>query len=360
MDPTIFRYIGVSIENTAAEFLSPVIGAVIGAVSAVVAVGVSLYILIIGLLIATGYIAQPMNEFAGKAVKIVIVTSIALSASAYGSYVVGVINGMEGMFAKAFGADDGAGASIYATLDRSFGIGLELVSRCFEAARNAGRFAFGAIIGWTLAGLIIALGIVALNLIGGCILILAKFAIAMMIAVGPLFVVLLIWPVTARYFEAWVGQIVNFTLTVAFIVLIMAFSVAMFTGFVTEVDLDGGSAPIVVALEVVVLAGFLAFLAYQTQSWAASLSGGMSMAVLTLRHAAAPARMAASAGRGARDIVDPRSTRRDLESGHMVTARRLNHLTAGNTVINPAYRQHVREQFGKNWSRARGGKATRG
>lgn len=102
------------------------------------------------------------------------------------------------------------------------------------------------------------------------------------------------------------------------------------------------------ALQVLGLTGILSFIDYQAPSMASGLSGGLSMAVLTLRQAAAPLV-------GARNLADPMTTRRDLESGMAVTARRSNHLVAGNTVINPAYRQHVMENLGKNWGSAKGG-----
>jgi len=63
---------------------------------------------------------------------------------------------------------------------------------------------------------------------------------------------------------------------------------------------------------------------------------------------------------GAGNMVNPVSTRRDLQSGMMASGRRLDHLVAGNTVLNPAYRQALRENLGKNWGAARGGTAKKG
>jgi len=44
----------------------------------------------------------------------------------------------------------------------------------------------------------------------------------------------------------------------------------------------------------------------------------------------------------------------------MVTGGRLNHLAAGNSMWNPAYRQHVLQNLGKNWGPAKGGDVKRG
>lgn len=41
--------------------------------------------------------------------------------------------------------------------------------------------------------------------------------------------------------------------------------------------------------------------------------------------------------------------------GMMANAGRTNHMIAGNTMWNPAYRQHVLLNMGKNWGPATGG-----
>ncbi|KDC85987.1 hypothetical protein L519_0482 [Bordetella bronchiseptica MBORD678] len=46
---------------------------------------------------------------------------------------------------------------------------------------------------------------------------------------------------------------------------------------------------------------------------------------------------------------------RDMRSRMMVTAGRTNQMIAGNTMWNPAYRQHVLQNMGKNWGPATGG-----
>lgn len=58
---------------------------------------------------------------------------------------------------------------------------------------------------------------------------------------------------------------------------------------------------------------------------------------------------------GIGNVVNPKTTRRDMQSGMMVTAGRTNHMIAGKTMWNPAYRQHVLQNMGKNWGPATGG-----
>lgn len=82
--------------------------------------------------------------------------------------------------------------------------------------------------------------------------------------------------------------------------------------------------------------------------------GGISSAGITLRDVTQAAASPVTHG------INRQSTRRDLQSGQMVTDGRLNHLAAGNSILNPAYRQHVMERLQKTqWGR-QGGTASKG
>ncbi|KRB10407.1 hypothetical protein ASD87_14475 [Achromobacter sp. Root170] len=54
-------------------------------------------------------------------------------------------------------------------------------------------------------------------------------------------------------------------------------------------------------------------------------------------------------------VVNPATTSRNMHSGMMVAAGRTNLMIAGNTMWNPAYRQHVLQNMGENWGPATGG-----
>ena len=98
---------------------------------------------------------------------------------------------------------------------------------------------------------------------------------------------------------------------------------------------------------------------YTIHNYAAQLAGGISTSAITLGMMLAGASgLASGTGRSVRglhNIINPRSTRRDMESGMMVSGRRADHLMAGNSMVNPAYRQHVMQNMDNHWGRAKGG-----
>lgn len=107
-------------------------------------------------------------------------------------------------------------------------------------------------------------------------------------------------------------------------------------------------------LEILIVTGVTLFLLQRAYAAGAALAGGISSAGITLRDVAQAAASPVTHG------LNRQSTRRDLQSGQMVTAGRLNHLAAGNSMLNPAYRQHVMERLQKTqWGR-QGGTASKG
>ncbi|KAK65383.1 hypothetical protein [Bordetella bronchiseptica] len=83
----------------------------------------------------------------------------------------------------------------------------------------------------------------------------------------------------------------------------------------------------------------------KTSGLGARLAGGIAFDAVTFRNRA----------QGIGNVVNPKTTRRDMQSGMMVTAGRTNHMIAGNTMWNPAYRQHILQNMGKNWGPATDG-----
>ncbi|MCG5260859.1 hypothetical protein [Cupriavidus gilardii] len=87
-----------------------------------------------------------------------------------------------------------------------------------------------------------------------------------------------------------------------------------------------------------------------TSRLGARLAGGIAFEAVTFKNMA----------EGIGNIVNPKTTRRDMQSGMMVTAGRSNHMIAGNTMWNPAYRQHVLQNMGKHWEQLPAAPSTEG
>lgn len=252
---------------------------------------------------------------------------------------------------------DGKPLSIYQVLDQSLDKGFELVEKCSEKVTQAGITHLGSALSWFFTSLIIGISTVYVNVLGGTTIIVAKFSLAVMFALGPLFIVCLMFPVTARFFDNWFSQVMNYVLTIVIMAIIMAFAMKAYGAFITKTDFSGTGVinPMSVALQVCTLSGVLGWIILQAGGMASGLAGGLSMAAMTVRQFAAPLAAGSQTVKSVANLINPQKTRPDLSTGIMTTASRASHLIAGNTPLNPAYNRHIRERLAKNWGKAKGG-----
>lgn len=355
--PMVFQFIGDTVSNATAAFVAPAAGNLIIALAVIATAGLSLYFTLTGYAIMTGAVESPFWTFVKQSVKSLFILAFALSATSYTDDVVGSFEGLEtGLSAALNTSTATTPKTTYEALDQSLGKGLDLIKICTENADAAG-FNIGTAIGWLIAAAVIAFGTTLVTVIGGAVLIVSKFALAVMFAVGPLFIMLLLFPITARLFDSWFSQVLNFTLTIVILAVVMAMATTAYDAFIASVDLNSnsGESPMWAAVEIGALTGVLVWIILQISHMATGLAGGMSMAAMGIRHLMSPVTGGLSAARTAGNIINPVSTRRDLESGMMASGTRFDHMIAGNTVINPAYRQHVMQNIGKNWGWQKGG-----
>lgn len=351
-DVYLFRFIGETIENAIAHFVTPAIDNMIGVVGPTAVIGVTLYIAIQGALVIAGYVSNPFWDVVKTYAKIVFIGAIALSASNYLTWVVGSVDGIQTGLAGALNTLGGPPPdSIYQSLDNALGKAFDMVGKCFKHADESGWMEFGTALGWMFSGASIAAGGIGFTLLGGAIIIMAKVALTALFAIGPLFIACLMWPATARFFDSWFSQVMNYVFTIVFASLFVSFALAVFDHFISGQNVaiaDSGNgiySPAFAALQILTLAGILAYLIFKSGDLAQSLAGGVSMAALTLRQMASPVTATASAVSGGAAsmgrIVNPTSNRLDPKTGLQTSSSRLEHAMQGRSIAFPAYRKAV-------------------
>lgn len=349
-DVMLFRFVGETVENAITAFVGPAANNVIGVIGATTLIGTTLYLAIAGALIIGGYLSNPFWDVVKKCVKIAFISAVALSAGNYMTWVVGSIEGITTGLAGALNTIGGpAPSSIYAVLDQSLGNSFALVGECLKHADESG-WDVGTALGWWFSGASIGLGAVVFTLIGGAIVIMAKFSLAALFALGPFFIVCLIWPVTARFFDSWFSQVMNYVFTIVMVGLFMSFALAAFNRFIEGADVsgDGTNSPAFAALQILGLTGIFSFMLMQVGSFASGIAGGVSLASMSIRQMVSPVSSASSAVSGGaasmKEILNPRVERLDPKTGHQTSSSRFEHFAQGRSIAYPAYRRAVFER----------------
>jgi type IV secretion system protein VirB6 len=151
--------------------------------------------------------------------------------------------------------------------------------------------------------------------------------------------------VTANWFDKWFEQALAYILEIAITMVVVSVGVALFKAVFDRVISTTTDNPISSFVQIIVLALIIFLAQRKTSGLGARLAGGIAFDAVTFR----------SMAQGVGNVVNPKTTRRDMQSGMMVTAGRTNHMIAGNTMWNPAYWQLVLQNMGKNWGPATGG-----
>jgi type IV secretion system protein VirB6 len=295
----LFRHIEHELIKVFGAFLAPTISNVIGTLQLTALVGCTLYILVMGLTIVFGADSSPFYTFIRTSLKIVIVAAFALSADGYLGGVVEALKGLETGLVEAMHQGGGSErGSIFHQLDLMLGEGFARSKVCFEHAYAEGVWSPGAALSWGLAALIFGIATAAIAVFGGAIVLLSKMALTILFALGPIFVLCLMFPQTEGFFHRWLGEVLSFTLQTVIVSVVLSFSMALFNSFVSESDLGNSSDanPFVSALQVAVVGFVMVYFLAKSGSVAGGLSGGMASSVVS---AVGAAQMSASVGKGA-------------------------------------------------------------
>ena len=202
---------------------------------------------------------------------------------------------------------------------------------------------------WDLINaLMMAIAVFLIHLPAVATIIMAKLGLGILLGIGPLFIAALMFPITAPWFDKWFQQVMGFILEISIVMVVVTVGVALYKALFEKVIVTGADNPIASFVQIIALALIVLFALRKTSGMGAQIAGGISFGAVTFR----------SMAEGVGNVVNPKTTRRDMQSGMMVTAGRSNHMMAGNTMWNPAYRQHVMQNMGKNWGPANGGKVT--
>lgn len=356
MESNFYEWIGNSIDSILNGYVQLMAHSVIDNTSGFFIVGGGIFFTVLGLLSASGYIEHPLPHIFKLMLKWVFIGAFVLDADTYLGWVVEAIRGLEVGLADAFSPNGKgvAATSVYQVIDRAMTGGFDIASDLIARAGRRGMTEIGMVFfDWLIAGTMI-IATLLITLPAGAMIITAKVLLAFLLGCGPLFIALLLFgQMTSKWFDQWFAQVLTYITQCAAITSVLTLGMKFFSTMLADVQPTAGNGPATDMLEILALSGVVLYMVYQAHSLGGQLAGGLSSGAVTLRQMA---QAALNPAKAVFNTVNPMSTRRDLQSGMMTTARSANHMIAGNSVWNPAYRQHVMQNLGKNWGSAKGGK----
>lgn len=350
MEWKIFQWVGESIDAMLDTFVSDTAANAIFGFQMLVLTCVTLYVVLMGYSISMGAVEAPGRTFIKQCIKIVIIAAFCMTADNYTSTVVSAIHGLESGLADIMSSPNATSTNIYQVLDKSVNSGLDVAYDMLGKAAKREFYEIGQMFWDLINAFIMAIAVFLIHLPAAATIIMAKLGLGILLGIGPFFIAALMFPITAGWFDKWFQQAMAFILEIAIVMVVVTVGVALYKSLFEKVIVTDADNPISSFVQIIALALIVLFALKKTAGLGSQIAGGISFGAVTFR----------GMGESIGNTINPKSTRRDMQSGQVVTAGRLNHLAAGNSMWNPAYRQHVLQNFGKNWGSAKGGDVGKG
>ncbi len=228
------------------------------------------YVLFWGFSHMLNQIQEPMTDTLKRLLKIIFILGIAFNTATYNAYITETIaTGPEQLAGLLIGVD--ANAQVASTIEKIYTDMWEVGSKFWN---NAG--VFDGNFGFYFVAVIIYGIACALSAYAAFLVILSKVAVAILVAIGPLFIVATLFDATRRFFENWAGMLCNYALILVLVVGVNLFIVGIFNTYLAQAITDNGI-EISSAAPVAATALICFFVLAQVPSMASGLAGGISL-----------------------------------------------------------------------------------
>ena len=137
---------------------------------------------------------------------------------------------------------------------------------------------FGGDLGYYLAATVVYALVGAVSVYTLFLMALARVALAVLLAIGPVFIVLLLFDGTKRFFEGWIAQLANYALVGVLAVLTASLLMTVVEAYATQTAAKGAAILTVDALDLLLVSGLILLVLRQVMPMAARLAGGLSLA----------------------------------------------------------------------------------
>lgn len=292
----VFAQLFAVIDNATASFVTDVSSRAITTMMPVLTAGLTLSFIFYGLLVARGVVDQSLKDFFFKCLKIGIIVSIASAGGLYQSQIVGAIQNTPNELASALTTNSPQDSSVANALDTAASQGF---SKAEDAWQKAGIFSESGIV-FALVGVLVLAGTLAFTVVGGAFILLAKVALAILAALGPLFIFSLLFKSTEKFFEKWIEQCLNYGLTIVLVSMVFGFVLKIFTGYIEQVQFNGILNVAGTIGGCLVIVGVCLFILIQLPHLASSVAGGIAVGLWhELRVASGMASKSAGAAKAA-------------------------------------------------------------
>jgi type IV secretion system protein VirB6 len=227
----------------------------------------TVFVMVWGYLQLTGRIEEPLVTGLRRIMVLALVLGVASRLWLYNSLLVDTFYRAPAQLASYIvGATDPV-SSIDAIWQQGGAVAGQLWSKGSLMYGDPGFYLAGAAV-WLLVGMLCVYAMFLISL--------SSIACAVLLAIGPLFVMMLLFESTRRFFDAWIGQLVTYALITILTVLVAALLLTIVQSYAAQTAARGSAILTVDALDMVLISGLVFLLMRQIMPIAGGLGGGIA------------------------------------------------------------------------------------
>ncbi|MCZ2134605.1 MAG: type IV secretion system protein [Burkholderiales bacterium] len=240
-----------------------------------------IYVLLWGAGISSGQIQEPFTDGMRRILRMVVIVCFALSAGIYSLQVASFFLQIPTSFASALiGGTFGIGGdntSIANVIDEAISKGFEIGGRVYAMASSS-EASYAQAAGFILMSLAIYFWTIVIGAVAAAILFVAYIALALVLSVGPIFILAALFQSTQRFFELWLAQVLNFVVLFIMMALAVCLAFAMYANFITSMPETTFTNIFINTFKIAGISVAIIVVMLITRGISSALAGGVAMA----------------------------------------------------------------------------------
>lgn len=269
------------LNNALTSYVTDVATNIIGAITPTASTLLMIYVVLWGWTMMRGMIQEPILDGATRMVRLSVICGIALSIGNYNGYIADFLWNTPDVLAAYVASGYSDSGSNIQFLDSLMSKMYDLGNAYWNTANATG----GLIpdLGLLTTAIMIWCAGLAATAYGAFLLALSKAALAIILGIGPIFVLLLIFEGTKRFFESWLNQALNYV----FLVVLTAAAIKLILTILEKYLLDANGSGLLAepspsqALPAIGFCIIGALVMMQLSSISAAIGGGTAVSTLS-------------------------------------------------------------------------------
>ena len=251
------------------SFVSSKSAALCSAIVPIALTGATIYVILMGFAIMRGEANDSLQTFLWKSFRMALIAGIALNVGTYQNMIIDGSEGLVGALLHSLSGFDTVGSLVDDIAKPFSALGQQIWSK--------------AVVGfWPHFGLIAAAAAVGIAeffmvAIGLGFYLLAKVALALVLAIGPVYIMCAMWPGTEKYTESWIGQVLNYIVLKVLVGVCILMLTDFASKFAAHISVNSDAVNVISATSALLMCcGALTIVMLNLPQIASALAGGAS------------------------------------------------------------------------------------